>query len=225
MKKIIYSIVLPLLLAGTAAVAQERSMLDSISVGNAFQLKANVNEMLKSAIFDKSPEVDIANALYGQFSGLLVRNSSSTYDSNQARLKLALRLHGHSPLLLVDGFPRDLDDITGLEIESVTVLKDAAAAALYGVKGGNGVVMITTKRGKDTPLKVTAATHYGWATPFRAPEFADAYTYGYFVNEARTLDGLPVKYNDAELLALYSGQFPYAYPNVNWWNEIYRDHG
>ena len=225
MKKIIYSIVLPLLLAGTAAVAQERSMLDSISVGNAFQLKANVNETLKSAIFDKSPEVDIANALYGQFSGLLVRNSSSTYDSNQARLKLALRLHGHSPLLLVDGFPRDLDDITGLEIESVTVLKDAAAAALYGVKGGNGVVMITTKRGKDTPLKVTAATHYGWATPVRAPEFADAYTYGYFVNEARTLDGLPVKYNDAELLALYSGQFPYAYPNVNWWNEIYRDHG
>lgn len=225
MKKIIYSIVLPLLLAGTAAVAQERSMLDSISVGNAFQLKANVNETLKSAIFDKSPEVDIANALYGQFSGLLVRNSSSTYDSNQARLKLALRLHGHSPLLLVDGFPRDLDDITGLEIESVTVLKDAAAAALYGVKGGNGVVMITTKRGKDTALKVTAATHYGWATPFRAPEFADAYTYGYFVNEARTLDGLPVKYNDAELLALYSGQFPYAYPNVNWWDQIYRDHG
>ena len=200
-------------------------MLDSIRLGNIFNLQANVNESAQSAIFDKSPEVDIANALYGQFSGLLVRNSSSTYDSNQSRLKLALRLHGHSPLILVDGFPRNLDDITGIEIESVSILKDAAAAALYGVKGGDGVIMITTKRGKESPLKVTASAHYGRATAFRAPEFADAYTYGYFVNEARTLDGLPVKYNDAELLALYSGQFPYSYPNINWWDRIYRSHG
>lgn len=224
MKKIIFIIFLPLLVL-TTAKAQENSMLDSIRIGNIFNLQANVNESSCSSIFDKSPEVDIANALYGQFSGLLVRNSSSTYDSNQSRLKLTLRLHGHSPLILVDGFPRDIDDLTGLEIESVSVLKDAAAAALYGVKGANGVVMITTKRGTSSPLKVTAGAHYGYATPFRAPEFADAYTYGFFVNEARSLDGLPAKYNDAELLALYSGQYPYAYPNVNWWDQIYRKHG
>ena len=215
------------MLAGTAASAQVtvRSMLDSISLGNAYGLQANLNREAGSDIFDKSPEMDISNALYGQFAGLLVKNGSSVYDSNQAKLKLSLRLHGHSPLVLVDGIPRDLDDISGLEIESVTVLTDAASAALYGVKGGNGVVMITTKRGKDTPLKVTASYRYGRAEMFRAPEFADAYTYGYFVNEARSLDGLPAKYNDAELLALYSGSYPYAYPDVNWWDEVYRDHG
>ena len=229
MKRLYTYIILPLLLAGTAAFAQEgdsvQSMLDSISLGNAFSLQANVNQRGGECLFDKNPEADIYNALYGQFSGLLVKNSSSTYYSNQSQLALTLRLHGHSPLVLVDGFPRDVDDLMGLEIESVTVLKDASAAALYGVKGGNGVIMITTKRGKDSPLKVSAQYQYGFATMFRAPEFADSYTYGFLMNEARSLDGLPAKYSEAELLALYSGQYPYAYPNVNWWNEVYRDHG
>ena len=227
MKRLTAYIALPLLLVSLAASAQEQSVspLDSIQLGKLFQLQANGSLSGSSDIFGKSPEVDIANALYGQFSGLLVKNSSSTYDSNRSRLKLSLRLHGHSPLLLVDGFPRELDDLEGVEIDKIEILKDAAAAALYGVKGGNGIVSITTKRGKDAPLKVTANYQYGFQTMFRAPEFADAYTYGFLVNEARSLDGLPARYNDAELLALYSGQYPYAYPNVNWWNEVFRDHG
>ena len=225
MKRLYTYIVLPLLLAGTTAFAQEKSMLDSIQLGNAFHFQANVNQTAGSGIFEKSPEADITNALYGQLSGLLVKNSSSTYDSNQSKLKLSLRLHGHSPLVLVDGLPRELDDLTNMEIEDITVLKDAAAAALYGVKGGNGVVMITTKRGKDSRLQVTAQYTYGLQKAFRAPDFADAYTYGFMVNEARSLDGLPAKYTDAELLALYSGQYPYAYPNVNWWDEVFRNHG
>ena len=226
MKRLLAYITLPLLLVCAAASAQDVvSPLDSVDLGNMFRIRANGNLSAGGALFGKSPEVDIANALYGQFSGLLVKNGSSVYDSNQSKLKLALRLHGHSPLLLVDGFPRSLDDLTGMEIDQVTVLKDAAASAIYGVKGGDGVISITTKRGKDAPLQVTAKYQYGFQTMFRTPEFADAYTYGFLVNEARTLDGLPVKYNDAELLALYSGQYPYAYPNVNWWDEIYRDHG
>ena len=229
MKRLYTYIILPLLFAGTAAFAQVESeplsILDSISLGNAFRLQANVNQLAGDRLFEKSPEADISNALYGQFSGLLVKNSSSTYYSNQSQLKLALRLHGHSPLVLVDGFPREVDDLMGLEIESVSVLKDAAAAALYGVKGANGVVMITTKRGKDSPLQVTARYQYGYSMMYRAPEFSDAYTYGFLMNEARSLDGLSPKYSDAELLALYSGSYPYAYPNVDWWNEIYRDHG
>ena len=229
MKKLFKYISLPLLLLLTVqAAAQDektRSMLDSVSLGNSFQIRANVNQQLDGDIFAKSPEADVSNALYGQFSGLLVKNGSSTYDSNQSKLKLSLRLHSHSPLILVDGFPREMDDLSGVEIESISILKDAAAAALYGVKGANGVVCITTKRGKDTPLKVTAKYQYGAAFPFRAPDFSDAYTYGFMMNEARSLDGLSPRYNDAELLALYSGQYPYAYPNVDWWNEIYRCHG
>ena len=217
-------LILPLLLlCGVAASAQEEtaSQMDSIILGNSFGLQADGNAAKCSAVFDKSPEVDIAKALYGQFSGLLVKQGKGRSEENQS----SFSLHGHTPLVLVDGFPRDINDVTGLEIESVTVLKDAAAAALYGVKGANGVVMITTKRGEATPLKVTAKYQYGVATMFRAPEFSDAYTYGVMANQARALDGLAPKYDDNELFALYSGQFPYAYPNVDWWNEIYRSHG
>ena len=212
------------------AAAQEGmpvSQLDSIILGNPFNLKAATVASFDDSVFERSPEVDIAKALYGQFSGLLVKQGSGRSEDNQSKL----RLHGHSPLILVDGYPRELNDLTGLEIESISVLKDAVAGALYGVKGANGVVMITTKRGTDSPLHVTAKYQYGLATAFRNPEFSDAYTYAYYVNEARQMDGLTPRYSTEDLNAFYAyrqGQTPsdvYAYPNVDWWNEIYRNHG
>ena len=159
MKRLLAYITLPLLLVATAASAQEtESPLDSVQLGNLFQFRANGTLSAGDGLFEKSPEVDIANALYGQFSGLLVKTGSSVYDSNQSKLKLALRLHGHSPLLLVDGIPRSLDDLDGIEIDRIEVLKDAAASALYGVKGGDGVISITTKRGKDSRLRSPPST-------------------------------------------------------------------
>lgn len=224
MKKLYIIITLPLLLlAGNVTFAQESvaSQLDSIQLGDLFRIKANGNAANDASIFEKSPEIDVAKALYGQFSGLLVNQGTGRSEENLSEL----RFHGNEPLVLIDGFPREMSDITNVEIESITLLKDAASAALYGVKGANGVIMITTKRGSDSPLKVTAKYQYGLATMFRAPEFADAYTYGTAVNQARYLDGLGAKYDSNELNALKSGSYPYAYPNVNWMDEIYRSHG
>ena len=226
MKKLYTYFIVPLLLCSAVASAQTEyefgpSQMDSIVIGNPFRLKANASLSGDASIFDRSPEVDIAKALYGQFSGLLVKQGTGRSEENQSKL----RLHGHSPLVLVDGFPRELSDITGIEIESIQILKDAASAALFGVRGGNGVVMITTKRGQATPLQVSAKYQYGYATPFRVPEFSDAYTYGFKMNEARALDGLEPKYTNNELYALYTGAYPYSYPNVDWWGEIFRNHG
>ena len=225
MKRIYTYIILPLLMVGTAAFAQDEylspSQMDSIVLGNQFGLGAGGNASLGTSTFDRSPEVDIAKALYGQFAGVLVKQGTGRSDENQSKL----RLHGHSPLILVDGFPRELDDLTGLEIEEVTVLKDAAAAALYGVKGANGVVMITTRRGQATPLKVTAKYQFGLSTATRTPEFADAYTYAYYMNQACDLDGIARKYDNAALNGFYTNADPYAYPNVDWWGQIFRNHG
>ncbi len=229
MKRLATYIILPLLLVSAMAAAQEGkplSQLDSIKLGNPFNLSAAVNAGMDDSVFERSPEVDIAKALYGQFSGLLVKQGKGRSEDNQSDL----RLHGHSPLVLVDGYPRKLDDLTGLEIESISVLKDAVAGALYGVKGANGVVMITTKRGTDSPLHVTAKYQYGLATAFRNPEFSDAYTYAYYQNQARELDGLTPRYSYEDLNAFYAihqgtAQADYAHPNVDWWNEIFRDHG
>ena len=217
------------MVCATAAAQEEKavSQLDSICLGNPFHVQAATKASMDGSVFEKSPEVDIAKALYGQFSGLLVKQGAGRSEENQSKL----RLHGHSPLILVDGFARELNDLTGVEIESITVLKDAVASAIYGVKGANGVVMITTKRGKDAPLHVSAKYQYGFATPFRNPQFSDAYTYAYYMNQARELDGLSPRYSSEDLNAFYlyrQGSAPadvYAYPNVDWWNEIYRDHG
>ena len=225
MKRIYTYIILPLLMVGTAAFAQNEylspSQMDSIVLGNQFGLGAGGNASLGASTFDRSPEVDIAKALYGQFAGLLVKQGTGRSDENQSKL----RLHSHSPLILVDGFPRELDDLTGLEIEEITVLKDAAAAALYGVKGANGVVMITTKRGQATPLQVTAKYQFGFSTATRTPEFADAYTYAYYMNQASELDGIAPRYTNADLNGFYKGEDPYAYPNVDWWGQIFDNHG
>ena len=98
-----------------------------------------------SDVFEKSPEYDVAKALYGRIPGLLV-NQGYSVDNPTANLS-SLSLHGRSPVVLIDGAVRSLDEITASEIESVSVLKDAVSSALYGVKGSNGVILVTTKRG------------------------------------------------------------------------------
>lgn len=172
-----------------------------------------------SRVFDQSPEVDIAKALYGKLAGLNVYQGSGSSADNQA----ALSIHGHAPLVLIDGFPRDIKDVTRSEIESVTILKDAAAAALYGVRGANGAVLITTKRGHDNRLKVTAKYQYGVHTQFRAPELADSYAYATNLNAALALDGLEARYNAQEVDAFRNNTHPYEFPNVNWWDNVYNN--
>lgn len=224
MKRISKYIILPLLLAGVTVSAQEPvelSQVDSIVIANPFKVKANGNIMRDAAVFQQSPEVDIAKALYGQFSGLLVEQGTGRSEINQS----SLELRGHAPLVLIDGYPRELSDITSVEIESITVLKDAVSAAIYGVKGGNGVIMITTKRGQATPLKVSAKYQFGLSTAFRAPDFSSSYTYALKVNEARALDGLAPMYGNDAFTYFANGERPYAYPDVDWMSKIYRKHG
>lgn len=170
-----------------------------------------------SKVLDKAPEIDVAKALYGKIAGLNVYQGSGSSAENVP----SLSIHGMVPIVLVDGFPRDLSDITNSEIESIQILKDAVASALYGVRGGNGVILVTTKHGHDDKLKVTAKYQYGISTQFRKPEFADAYTYASSLNSALALDGLDARYQPNELEAFRNKTYPYEYPNVNWWNEVY----
>lgn len=170
---------------------------------------------INSEAFVNSPEIDIAKALYGKIAGLNVSQGTGSSAYNLS----SLMIHGHAPLILIDGFPRNLEDITAIEIESCTILKDAAASALYGVRGGNGVVLITTKRGKIDRLSISAKYQFGISTQFRSPEFADAYTYAQHLNSALNSDGLNPRYNNWELEAFRNHTYPNEYPDVNWWDE------
>jgi len=132
-------------------------------------------------------------------------------------------LSTNNPLILVDGIERDITDVTPEEVETVTILKDAAAVAIYGHKGINGVVNITTKRGiyNTREIKFTYDHSFGWQA--RKPKFVDSYSYANAMNEALANDGLTARYTQDELNAFRSGQYPYLYANVDWLGETYRD--
>lgn len=206
--------------AGFEAAGQDIALEDSVAVsdGKTAETRAYSSVGGGADIFEESPEFDVAKALYGRLAGLDVYQGTGSSASNLSYL----RLHGRAPVVLIDGYIRSLDNITASEIESVTLLKDAAAAALYGVEGGNGILSITTKRGTSTPLKVTAQYQYGAHTPFRMPDFADGYTYALKLNEALLLDGLGERYNSRELQAFSNNEYPYYYPNVDWQSEVYK---
>lgn len=208
-----------------ARTVETNTEKDSLNIGFHQLVSKKVNSyssvVVGSEAFENSPEIDIKKALYGKIRGLQVNQGNGSSAFNEA----SLSLYGKSPLVLVDGFVRSLSDLTAEEIESVTVLTDAASCALYGVRGANGVVLVTTKSGQIGKLKITAKYQFGLNTQFRSPEFADSYLYANSLNQALQNDGLDARYNNRELEAFRTGKYPMEYPNVNWWDEVYQNPG
>ena len=205
--------------AQTPATVSDMQLADTLSVGYRINVSSQTSSYsvngVNASAFEKSPHIDISKALYGKVAGLNVYQGAGSSADNVS----SLSIHGHAPLVLIDGFPRDITDISSMEIESCYVLKDAAAAALYGMRGANGVILITTKRGTSNGLKVKVDYNFGVNTQFRSPDFADAYTYANTLNTALSGDGLSARYNIRELEAFRTGIYPYDYPNVDWWEE------
>lgn len=198
---------------------------DTVLVGYGIEMPSETGSRSVTGVdaraFENANAIDVTKALYGKIAGLNVRQGSGSSADNHS----TLQLHGHQPLVLVDGFPRSLEDLTSEEIESIYILTDAASAALYGVRGGNGVLMVTTKRGEADTRDIQAQYSFGLSTPFRRPDFADAYTYASAVNQALSGDGLDARYSSAELDAFRTGIYPYEYPDVDWWKETMNDFG
>lgn len=182
---------------------------------------------------DKNSAFSIGNSLYGNVLGLTTMQSTGVVWEQMPSMYIRglKTLNGNNGILLVvDGLERDnnwqaLKYITPEEVESVSVLRDAAALALYGYRGVNGVVNIVTKRGKYDTREINFSYDHAFNYMTRKPELADAYTYASALNEALTNDGKQVRYSQNELNAFKNGTSPYLYPNVNWWEEVFRDRG
>ena len=182
---------------------------------------------------DKSSAFSIGNSLYGNVLGLTTMQSTGVVWEQMPSMYIRglKTLNGNNGILLVvDGLERDnnwqaLKYITPEEVESVSVLRDAAALALYGYRGVNGVVNIVTKRGKYDTREINFSYDHAFNYMTRKPELADSYTYASALNEALTNDGKQVRYSQNELNAFKNGTSPYLYPNVNWWEEVFRDRG
>jgi TonB-linked SusC/RagA family outer membrane protein len=173
----------------------------------------------------KSQVATLSNTFFGRLPGMttIQTDGEPGYDEATLYLRGQHSFRSNSFVILLDGFSIDgFNQVNADEIESVTYLKDAAALAVYGMNGANGVLLITTKRGYSTEkkVKISLKARYGLQVPQYLPEFEGAYNYARLYNEALRNDGQPELYTEKDLNGYLSGADPYYYPDVNWYDKI-----
>lgn len=170
---------------------------------------------------------NISNALAGNVPGVIAMQTSGQPGKNKSEFwirGISTFGAGASAYILVDGFEREsIDDLNIEDIENFTVLKDASATAIYGSKGANGVVLITTKRGSAGRVKVNAKFESSYNTRTKTPEFVDGITYANLINEAYITRSKGTYYTPTEIELFRTGLDPDLYPNVDWKDLILKD--
>lgn len=167
-----------------------------------------------------SPNASVANSLAGKITGLSSVQSSGQPGAEDPTIYVrgvgSLTDAGATPLILVDGVERSFFQMDPNEIESITVLKDASATAVFGVRGANGVVLVTTRRGEEGKTTISVNSSVGFSTPTRLLETADSYTYATMYNEQERNDGRDPVFDDYTLERFRLGDNPMMYPSINW---------
>lgn len=169
---------------------------------------------------------NIGNNILGQGTGLISLDGSGLYNEQNPTFYIRglQSLSGSTPLIIVDGVERAIENVVAEDVESVQILKDAAATALYGYKGANGVVVITTKHGSYDAKSITFTYDHVFSFLTNKPTMVDAATYASAVNEAyRNQGSSSVAYSDAVINAYKNGTNPLYYPNINWADETFRN--
>lgn len=177
----------------------------------------------------KQPVSNLTNSLGGRIAGMVSVQRSGELGYNDANIYIrgisTFSAGLSAPLTLVDGVPRSIANIDPEDIESFTVLKDAAATAVYGVRGANGVIIVTTKSGKAGKPSYNFRYTEGITEFTRLPSFADGATYMKMSNEALTTRGSSPVYSDEAIQATRDGSDPYLYPNVDWFDAMFNQFG
>ncbi len=168
------------------------------------------------------PITSLSQALQGGVTGIDVRQGSGLPGGDAAAIKIRgiTTLNNSDALILVDGVPMDMNHIDPVTVESVTVLKDAAAAAIYGARAANGVILVTTKRGTPGRVSVTYDAYGGVQSPNQIPDFVDAPTYMRMYNVAMVNSGGQPLYSEQDINKTLSGEDPINYPNTDWADEV-----
>lgn len=176
---------------------------------------------------NKRSAKNIGNSILGQGNGLISLQGSGTYfEQNPTFYVRGLQsLSTSAPLVLVDGVERDISIVSPEEVDHVSILKDAAAIALYGYKGANGAILITTKRGEYNSKNIRVTYDHLFNSQVNRPKFVNGATFASAVNEALANEGAAPRYTSEELAAFQNGSYPYQYPNVNWVDETFRKSG
>ena len=215
---------------------EESTMLKGVEiVAYGVQKKVTVTGALssvKNEDLTRTPVSSVNNVLAGQLSGVTTVQYSGEPGSDAATIYV--RGQGtwadSAPLIQVDGVERSMADIDPEDIESITVLKDASATAVFGVRGANGVVLITTKRGQEGKAKIDITTSFSALTPTKMLENADSYEYGTFFNQMQRNDfdfssgeTFTPMFSDELLQKFKDGSDPIRFPNMRWSDYIMKN--
>lgn len=210
--------------------ADTKKLDEVVVVGYGRQKKESVVGAISSLDVGELsiPGSNISNVLAGQLAGVVSMQASGEPGKNSASdfyIRGIASFKGNStPLVLVDGIERELDLVDVDDIATFSILKDASASAVYGVRGANGVILITTKKGKEGKPRINVRAEMGFKTPTRMPQMANSVQWAEMYNEAKGLTGNgDGGYSPEEIQKYRDGSDPDLYPNVNWMDEMYKD--
>ena len=203
---------------------------DVVVVGYGVQKKVTVTgsvASLKGEELKASPTTNLTNGMVGRMPGVIgFQNSDEPGGGGTTiRIRGTNSLGSKDPLVVIDGVPGragGLDRINPSEIESISVLKDASAA-IYGSRAANGVILVTTKRGKEGKPTISYSGNMGFSTPTRLPEMCNAFEYATLLNEINTNAGGNPVYTQEDLDLFRNGQDPWGHPSTNWFDEAIKN--
>lgn len=211
------------------ALPDDTQMLEEVVVvGYGVQKKGTLTgsvASVNSEALTKAPTDNVTNMLGGKLPGLVSRQTTGLPGENQSEIYIrGISTTGSSsPLVLVDGVERDFSNLDPSEIASITILKDAASAAVYGVKGANGVILVTTKRGDAKPATVTYNGALTLSQNADMIELLDGPGFAHWHNLASDLDGIARQYSEAEIGYILNGNDPQGVMgNTNWLDLIFK---
>lgn len=211
----------------------DETQLDAVTVvAFGTQKKASVIASIETVNAKdlRIPATNITSAFAGKIPGVISYQSSGEPGADNARFFIrGVTTFGYktSPLILIDGFEATTDNLARIQpddIESFSILKDASATVLYGARGANGIIVVTTKAGREGPVQINARVDVNVAMPTQNPKLLDGVTYMKMYNEAR-LTRNPVLggyYSEQKIQSTQQGEDPMIYPNVNWYDVLFK---
>ena len=200
------------------------SLEEIVMVGYGSQKKKEVTSAVVSVDseeLNQSSVANISNALVGRLPGLIATQRGGQPGSNGSELLIrGISTTGNSaPLIIVDGVQRAFSQLDPNTIQTLTVLKDASAAAVYGVRGANGVILITTKRGESGKPTITYSSEITSVMPSQLPKYTGSFDYATLLNEAKRNEGKAEVYSADDLNKFRTGSNPLTHPDTDWFGE------
>jgi TonB-linked SusC/RagA family outer membrane protein len=201
-----------------------------VVVGYGIQKKINLTGAVsdvKSEVLQNRTSSSPVNLLTGQVPGMTIiqRSGQPGDDIGTLRVRGIGTLGNAEAMVIIDGVESSFNNVNPNDIENISVLKDAAASSIYGVRAANGVILITTKKGVVGKPVISYNGYIGWQSPTRLPNYLDSYNYAVLYNEAYSNDGLPVPYSESDIQRFKDGNDPDHYPNSDWLGALLSENG